>query len=128
MFLGSAQKSENSSTLGLEYTVKKNFRIFLLHTIQEPLEKGFQNTPYFGQSDDFRTFGGFPKFRNFQNFDYIIQLGDILKKPKLWRATHCAKIIGLTKVRGVLKTSFQWLLNGMKQKNPKVLFDCVLKA
>ena len=58
---GSAQKSENSSTLGLEYTVKKN----LLHTIQEPLQKDFQNTPYFVQSDDFRTIGGFPKFRNF---------------------------------------------------------------
>ena len=77
--LGPAQKSENSSTLGLEYPVKNNFRIFLLHTIQEPLQKGFQNTPYFGQSDDFRTFGGFPKFRNFQNFNYIIQLGAILK-------------------------------------------------
>ena len=65
--LGSAQKSENSSTLGLEYTVKKNFRIFLLHTIQEPLERGFQNTPYFGQTDNFSTVGGSPKFGFFQN-------------------------------------------------------------
>ena len=65
--LGSAQKSENSSTLGLEYTVKKNFKIFLLHTIQEPLERGFQNTPYFGQSDNFTTLGDRPKFENIQN-------------------------------------------------------------
>ena len=127
-YLGSAQKTEKSSTLGLEYTVKKNLRIVVLHTIQEPLQKAFQNTPYLGQSDDFRTFGGFPKFGNFQNFNYIIQLGEIMKIPKLWTPTHCAKIIGLNKVRGVLKTSFQWLLNGIKQTNPNVFFDCVLMA
>ena len=28
----------------------------------------------------------------------------------------------MTKVRGVLKTYFKWLLNGIKQKNPNVLF------
>ena len=65
----SAQKSENSSTLGLDYELNKNYRIFLLDTIQEPLERGFQNTPYFGQSDNFSTFDGFAKFRNFQNFN-----------------------------------------------------------
>ena len=59
--LRSTRKSENSSTLALNYTVKKNFRIFLFDTIQEPIERGFQNTPYFGQSDDFSTFGRFPK-------------------------------------------------------------------
>ena len=42
----------------LYYTVKKNFRIVLLHTIQEPLERNFQNTPYFGQRDNFSTLGG----------------------------------------------------------------------
>ena len=64
---GSAQKSENSSTLGLDYEVKKNYRIFLLDTIQEPLERGFQNTPYFGQRDNSDIVGGCPKFENFQN-------------------------------------------------------------
>ena len=77
--------------------------------------QNFANTPYFGQSDNFSTFGGCPKL----NF---------LKIPELWKATKYAKIIALTKVRGVLKTSFQWLLNGIKQKNPKVLVDCLIKA
>ena len=80
--------------------------------------KGFQNTPYFGQSNNFSTFVGFPKFSNFHNFNWIIQLGDILQIPKLWTTTHYAKIIDLTKVRGVLKTSVKWLWNSMKQNNP----------
>ena len=51
-----------------------------------------------------------------------------LKIPELWTATKSHKRIALTKVRGVLKTSFQWLLSGVKQKIPKCIFDCVLKA
>ena len=51
-----------------------------------------------------------------------------LKIPELWTATTCTRIIALTEVRSVLKTSFHWLLNGVKQKIPNVLFDCVLKA
>ena len=68
------KKSENSSTLGLRYTVKKTLRNFLIYTIPKP------------------------------------------------------KLIALTKVRGVLKSSFQWLFNGVKHKLPTCLFDCVLKA
>ena len=64
---GSAQISENSSTLGLDYEVKKNCRIFLLDTIQEPLPHSFRNTPYFNLSDNSSTFSFCPKFRNFQN-------------------------------------------------------------
>ena len=60
--LGSAQKSENSSTLGLQYTVKKNTRNVLLGTIQEPMERAFRNTHYFIQS----TLSICPKFGNFQ--------------------------------------------------------------
>ena len=88
--LGSDQNSENSSTLGLDYTVKNSFRIFLFDTIQEPMERRFQNTPYFGQR--------------------------ILKVPELWKVNKCAKNIALPKVRGILKTSFHWLLNGIKRK------------
>ena len=66
--LGSAQKSENLSTLGHYCTVNKTIRNFLLVTIQEPLTRPFQNTPYFSQSDNFRIFDGCPKFGNFQNF------------------------------------------------------------
>ena len=51
--LGSAQKSKNLSTLGLYCTVNKTIRNFLLVTIQEPLTRPFQNTPYFSQSDSF---------------------------------------------------------------------------
>ena len=43
--LGSAQKSENSSTLGRYCTVNKTFSNFLLVTIQEPLTRPFENTP-----------------------------------------------------------------------------------
>ena len=67
--LGSAQKMENLSTLELYSTVEKNSRNFLLDTIQEPLERGFQNPPYFSQSDNFSTFDGSPKFGNFPNFN-----------------------------------------------------------
>ena len=52
----------------------------------------------------------------------------MLKIPKLWTAIKCAKIIALTKLRSILKTSFQWLLNDVKQTIPQVLFYCVLKA
>ena len=36
-----------------------------------------------------------------------------------------AKIIGLTKLRVVLKTSFRLLLNGLQQKILTLCFDCV---
>ena len=51
-----------------------------------------------------------------------------LKIPELWTATKCTRIIALTEVMAVLKTSFQWLLNSVKHKIPNVLFECVLKA
>ena len=34
---------------------------------------------------------------------------------ELWTATKYARIINLTKVRWVLKTSFRWLLNGVQE-------------
>ena len=55
--LGSAQKSENLSTLGHYCTVNKTIRNFLLVTIQEPLTRPFQNTPYFSQSGNFSIVG-----------------------------------------------------------------------
>ena len=64
-------------------------------------------------SDNFSRLGGFLIF---------------LKIPELCTTTKCSKIIALNKVRGVMKTSFQWLLNGVKQQNPTVLFDFVSKA
>ena len=51
-----------------------------------------------------------------------------LKISKLWTLTHYAKIIVLTKVRGVLKRSCQGLLNGDKQKIPNGLIDYAIKA
>ena len=39
-------------------------------TIQEPLKRHFQNTPYLSQSDNFSIFGGCPEFGNFQNFSF----------------------------------------------------------
>ena len=109
---GSAQKSENSSTLGLDYELNKNYRIFLLDTIQEPLERGFQNTPYFAKSD---------------NLAYVMALQSsgifkILTKSLIyvifWKFSNFGQPptvseLSLTKVRGVFKTSFQWLLNGI---------------
>ena len=47
---------------------KKKSRKLLLHTIQEPLERCFQNTPYFSQVDNYSTFGGCPKLENFEKF------------------------------------------------------------
>ena len=44
---------------------------------------------------------------------------------KLWRTTKYAKAIAMTKVRCVLKTSFQSLLNGVKQNIPTDLNDSV---
>ena len=61
-----SRKSENSSTLGLYCIVHKTIGNFLLVTIQEPLTRRFQNTPYFSQSDNFSIVGECPKFGNFQ--------------------------------------------------------------
>ena len=63
------QNPKNSSTLGHKSTLKNNSRNFLLDTIQEPLERGFQNTPYFSQGYNSSIFGGCLKVGNFQNFD-----------------------------------------------------------
>ena len=52
----------------------------------------------------------------------------MLKILELLTSTKCAKIITLIEVRGVLKTSCQWLFNGVKQNNPKVTFDCMIMA
>ena len=50
----------------------------MLDTIEEPMARDFQNTPYFNQSNNLRTFGGCPKFVifsksvklfNFDNFE-----------------------------------------------------------
>ena len=68
--LGSAQKLENLSTLGLYCTDNKTIINFLLDTIQEPLTRPFQNTPYFSQGDNFSIFDGCPKFGNFQNYSF----------------------------------------------------------
>ena len=51
-----------------------------------------------------------------------------LKFPELWTATKFAKNMTLIKVRGVLKTSRQWLLKCMKQNISKVLSDYVINA
>ena len=68
-------------------------------------------------------------------FDVVSQDLNIQKKivrffknSKLWRATKFTKNIKLTKVSGFLKTSFQWLLNCIKQQIPRVIFDCVFTA
>ena len=58
----------------------------------------------------------------------ILDFPKILKIPELWTATKCANTIVLTNVRGVLKTSRQGLLNGVKQRIPTFFYDCVLKA
>ena len=65
---GPPKNRKNLSTLGLYCIVNKTMSNFLLITIQEPLTRPFQNTPYFSQSDNFSIFDGCPKFRNFQNF------------------------------------------------------------
>ena len=129
--LGSAQKSENLSTLGLQYTVKKNTRNFLLGTIQEPKVRAFRNTHYFIQSDNSSTLSICPKFGNFQKNSTkkcTVNWLNFLKISKLWTLNKCARIIALNQVMGVSKSSDLWLLNGNKQKIPSVLFDCVLKA
>ena len=58
----------------------------------------------------------------------MYNVANILKIPELWTTSKCVRIIAQTKVRGVLKISWQWLLNGVKQKIPKILVDCVSKA
>ena len=59
-------------------------------------------------------------------FSEDIQFG--LKIHELLTSTKCDKIIALIEVRGVLKTSYHWLFNGVKQNNPKVIFDCMIMA
>ena len=46
--------------------VYKSIKNFLLVTIQEPLTRPFQNTPYFIHSDNFSIVGECLKFGNFQ--------------------------------------------------------------
>ena len=46
----------------------------------------------------------------------MYNLANILKIPELWTTSKCVRIIAQTKVRGVLKCSWQLLLNGVKQK------------
>ena len=58
----------------------------------------------------------------------ILVFSSKLKISKLWTLTHYAKIIVLTKVRGVLKKSCQGLLNGDKQIIPNGLIDYAIKA
>ena len=60
--LGSVQKSENLSTLGVYCIVNKTIMNFFLVTIQEPSTRPFQNTPYFSQGDNFSLFDGCSKF------------------------------------------------------------------
>ena len=60
----------------------------------------------------------------FNNFGFV----KIFKIPELWTSTKCAKTVALTKVRGALKTSWQALLNGVKQKIPTVIYNRVLKT
>ena len=68
-------RSEHQSTLGLDDTVAKTFKNFFLQTIQNHLERRFQHTVFISQRNNFSTFGGYPKFRNFEiivgyNFEY----------------------------------------------------------
>ena len=67
-------------------------------------------------------------FKSWPNCTLFIKFSQILKIPKLWTPTKCAKIIALIKVRGVLKTSWQWLLSCVKQKIHTVLYHCAVKA
>ena len=122
------QKRQNSSTLGHDHTVKNNARIILLDTIEEPMARGFQNTPYLNQSDNLSTFGVCPKFVIFSKICKISKVLKSLKIHDLLTSTKCAKIITLIEVRGVLKTSCQWLFNGVKQNNPNIIFDCMIMA
>ena len=107
--------------LGLPMSKKELLEFFASY-----MSRGFQNTPYFNQSHIFSTFGGCPKFRKFQNFKTWTKKNTVkikcLNIPKLWTDTKCEKIIVLAKVRGVLKTSWQWLLKGIKQKNSNKIF------
>ena len=58
----------------------------------------------------------------------ILSFNQNLKISNLWTLTHYAKIIVLTKIRGVLKRSRQGLFNGDKQKMHNGLIDCAKKA
>ena len=51
-----------------------------------------------------------------------------MKILNLWTPTKCAKVTAFIKVRGVLKTSWQWLLNGVKQQVHTILFQFAIKA
>ena len=67
-------------------------------------------------------------FKILLNCTLFKKFSKILKIPKLWTPTKCAKSIDFIKIRGVFKTSWQWLLNGVKQKNPTVLIHSAMKA
>ena len=71
--LGSDQKSENSSTLSLQFKVKNKVKHFLIHPIREPKERGFQNTHYFSQCDNFSKFCGCPKLGFFKKINQSVQ-------------------------------------------------------
>ena len=61
------RKNQNFfSTSGLYFKVNKTSRNVLLGTIQEPLTRPFQNTPYFSQNNNFNIMGECSKFGNFQ--------------------------------------------------------------
>ena len=51
-----------------------------------------------------------------------------LEINEIRNANKLAKNIILTKVGGVLKTSFQWLFNGVKQTIPRVIFYFIFTA
>ena len=59
-------------------------RISMLDTIEEPMARDFQNTPYFNQSNNL-----------------ILK---ILKNSELLTSTNSSKIIALLLIRSVLKT------------------------
>ena len=63
---------------------QENHYEFLLVTIQEPLIRPFQKTPYFSQGDNFCIFDGCPKFGNFK----ILYFSQNLKISKLWTLTN----------------------------------------
>ena len=96
----------------------------MLVTIKELLTRPFPNTPYFSQSDNISIVNECPKFGNFQ----ILTKRSNFEIPELWTAIKYTKIIGISKVRGVLKRSRQGLFNGDKQKMHNGLIDCAKKA
>ena len=67
-------------------------------------------------------------FKMLTNKNYCTVWLNFLKIAELWTATKCTWIITLTEVMGVLKTSWQRLLNGVKQQICTVLFQYAMKA